>query len=154
MPRSHDRVRALLIASGEAVRAAFKAAESKHIEAVLHPLRQPTDLAETASGFDVVLIDVDIATDLQLVREVSALPDAPAVIAIASRGFSGKPLEYVLVMAEVRGASATLAGGVGRSRKIAPRAAVSAAPDICSRSSTFVPTLPICGKVNATIWAM
>jgi len=112
MPRSHDRVRALLIASGETVRAAFKAAESKHIEAVLHPLRQPMDLAETASGFDVVLIDVDNATDLQLVREVSALPDAPAVIAIASRGFSGKPLEYVLVMAEVRGASATLAGAV------------------------------------------
>jgi hypothetical protein len=83
MPKSHDGVRALLIASGEAVRAAFKAAESKHIEAVLHPLRQPTDLAETASGFDVVLIDVDNATDLQLVREVSALPDAPAVIAIA-----------------------------------------------------------------------
>lgn len=77
MPRSHDRVRALLIASGEAVRAAFKAAESKHIEAVLHPLRQPTDLAETASGFDVVLIDVDNATDLQLERDHFALKRYP-----------------------------------------------------------------------------
>jgi predicted O-methyltransferase YrrM len=112
MPRSQDRIRALLIASGEAQRAAFKAAESKDIEAVLHPLRQPAVLAEEASGFDVVLIDLDNATDLQLISSVCALPDAPAVIAIASRGFSGKPLEYVLVMAEIRGASATVAGEV------------------------------------------
>jgi hypothetical protein len=47
-----------------------------------------------------------------------------------------------------------LAGAVGTSRKIAPRAAVAAEPDICSRSSMFVPTLPMCGKVKATIWAM
>jgi hypothetical protein len=47
-----------------------------------------------------------------------------------------------------------LAGSVGRSRKIAPRAAVSAEPDICSMSSTLVPVLPTCGKVKATIWAM
>ena len=46
------------------------------------------------------------------------------------------------------------AGAVGASRKIAPRAAVSAEPDICSMSSIFVPTLPTCGKVKATIWAM
>lgn len=112
MPRSNDRVRALLIASGEAARAAFKAAGSKDIEAVLHPLRQPAALAVEASGFDVVLIEVDTAADLQLVSEVCALPGTPAVIAIASRGFSGKPLEYVLVMAEIRGASATLAGAL------------------------------------------
>ena len=47
-----------------------------------------------------------------------------------------------------------LAGGVGRSRKIAPRAAVAAEPDICSRSSAVVPVLPTWGKVKATIWAM
>jgi hypothetical protein len=47
-----------------------------------------------------------------------------------------------------------LAGAVGRSRKIAPRAAVCADPDICSMSSTLVPTLPMWGKVKATIWAM
>lgn len=112
MPRSNDRVRALLIASGEAVRAAFKAAESKDIEAALHPLGQPAVLAEEASGFDVVLIEVDTDTDLQLVTEVCALPGNPAVIAIASQGSPGKPLEYVLVMAEIRGASATLAGAL------------------------------------------
>ena len=47
-----------------------------------------------------------------------------------------------------------LAGGVGTSRKIAPRAAVCAEPDICSRSSAVVPVLPMWGKVKATIWAM
>ena len=31
---------------------------------------------------------------------------------------------------------------------------VSAEPDICSMSSMFVPTLPMWGKVKATIWAM
>ena len=39
-------------------------------------------------------------------------------------------------------------------RKIAPRAAVSAEPDICSMSSTFTPTLPMCGNVKATICDM
>ena len=47
-----------------------------------------------------------------------------------------------------------LAGSVGTSRKIAPRAEVSEPPPICSMSSTLVPTLPTCGKVKAKIWLM
>jgi hypothetical protein len=112
MPRSFARIRALLIASREATRAAFKAAESADIEACLHPLRRPASAAEVASVFEVVMIDVDAARDLQLVSELCARPGSAAVVALASRGFAGKSLEYVLVMAEIRGASATLAGDV------------------------------------------
>jgi hypothetical protein len=47
-----------------------------------------------------------------------------------------------------------LAGSVGASRKIAPRAEVSDPPPICSTSSTLVPVFPTCGKVKARIWLM
>jgi hypothetical protein len=67
-------------------------------------------VAEVASGFDAVMIDMDAASDLQLVSELCARPGSPAVVAFARRGFAGKSLEYVLVMAEIRGLSATLAG--------------------------------------------
>jgi ribosomal protein S5 len=67
-------------------------------------------VAEVASGFDVVMIDMDAASDLQLVSELCARPGSPAVVALARRGFAGKSLEYVLVMAEVRSVSAKLAG--------------------------------------------
>jgi len=135
MPGSFARVRALLIAPGEAARAAFKAAESADIEAILHPLRQPASGAEAASGFHVVLIDVETATDLQLVSELCARPGAPAVVVMASRGFAGMSLEYVLVLAETRGASATMAGPVDALefrhaiQAAAPRRQFAAAPD-------------------------
>ncbi len=135
MPRSFARVSALLIASGEATRAAFKAAGSADIEAVLHPLRRSASMAEVVSGFDVVVIDVDTASDLQLVSELCARPGSPAVVAMASRGFAGKSLEYMLVMAEVRGASATLAGQVDTSEfrnailAAAPRLQSAAGPE-------------------------
>ncbi len=52
------------------------------------------------------------------------------------------------------GSARQLAGGVGTSRKIAPRAAVWAPAPNCSTSSTFTPVLPTWGKVKATIWLM
>ena len=48
-------------------------------------------------------------------------------------------------------AARQLAAGVGRARKMAPTAARSAPPSSCSTSSKFTPTLPMCGKVKATI---
>lgn len=57
---------------------------------------------------DVVVVNVETAAGLALVAQICAREDAPAVIAIGGKGFGRKPLEHVLVLAEVRGAVATL----------------------------------------------
>lgn len=110
MRNSKGGVRALLIDPGEAARAAFKVAETADLKVVLHPEPWPTSVADAASGFDVVLIGVDTQVGLQLVEALCAFPGAPPVIAVASRGFAGKSLEHVLVLAELRGACATIIG--------------------------------------------
>lgn len=110
MRKSSGCIRALLIDPGDDTRAAFKASEAVDLKAVLHPAPWPTSVADTASGFDVVLIGVDTPAGLQLVEALCARPGTPPVVAVANRGFAGKSLEHVLVLAELRGACATIIG--------------------------------------------
>jgi Zn-dependent protease len=58
------------------------------------------------------MIDVDAASDLQLVSDLCTRPGSAAVVALARHSFAGKSLEYIAIVAEVRGVFATPAGHV------------------------------------------
>lgn len=57
---------------------------------------------------DVVVVNVETAAGLALVADIASRDDAPPIIAIGAKGFDRKPLEHVLLLAELRGAAAAL----------------------------------------------
>ena len=72
-------------------------------------LQTTTSIAEIeATSFcatDVVVIDLDVAGDLDFVCRIATRPDAPIVAVLASRGQADSTLEHTLTLAELRGAS-------------------------------------------------
>jgi hypothetical protein len=57
---------------------------------------------------DVVVVSVDTPGGLDLVTDLCSRPGMPPVIALAGRSANRKPLEHVLLLAELRGASLSL----------------------------------------------
>ncbi|MFT3722293.1 MAG: hypothetical protein QM773_01810 [Hyphomonadaceae bacterium] len=60
------------------------------------------------SDRDVVVVGVDSPAGLELVAKLCERPGMPPVIALGGKGAPGKPLEHVLVLAELRGAALSL----------------------------------------------
>jgi hypothetical protein len=67
-----------------------------------------TAVRDKLAAHDVVVIGVDCPAGLALVADIGARPDMPPVIAICGAGFEGKSPEHILLLAELRGAAATL----------------------------------------------
>lgn len=64
--------------------------------------------AAQLANADAVVIAVDQPRDLELVAGVCARGGLPPVIAVSGQGHGGRSLEDVLLLAELRGAVATL----------------------------------------------
>lgn len=62
---------------------------------------------------DVVIVCVQTPAQLALIATISARPNAPPVIAIGGEGFERKSLEHVLLLAELRGACASVPRPIG-----------------------------------------
>ena len=98
----------LAIDPDENFRSALGGAGNPRLTVTLHSPCWPSNIVKAAMGFDVVLIGVETALGLQVVADLCSRPSAPPVIAIGRKGFDGKSLEHILVLAEVRGAAATM----------------------------------------------
>lgn len=57
---------------------------------------------------DVLVVGVDSPAGLELVADLCRRPGMPPVIALGGKGSPGKPLEHVLLLAELRGAALSL----------------------------------------------
>ncbi len=110
MAETEPRIRVLLIDPDEAARTAFRGICEADIEACVHPLRWPASVADAPSGCDVVIVGVDTAVGLQVLADLCSRTGGPPAIGMAAAGFEGKSLEHVLLLAELRGAAATIAG--------------------------------------------
>lgn len=92
----------------KALHAELKSLSSVGMDVVLP---EAANLAAEGVNFadrDVVVINVDTQSGLALVAQIAQREDAPPVIAIGGKGFERKSLEHVLLLAELRGAAATL----------------------------------------------
>ncbi len=82
-------------------------AECPHGHDVL--IQSSTDSAEIeATAYrptDVVIIDLDVAGDLEVVRRIATRPNAPVVAVLIGRGLAGQTIERTVIQAELRGAS-------------------------------------------------
>lgn len=103
-----QRLRLLVIDPDEGLRAQVRSEHHAGIEFSLHAPRGPANPTEAAARFDVVLVGVDSMLGLQILADLCRSPGAPPVIGIAGHGFEGKSLEHILLLAEVRGAAATM----------------------------------------------
>jgi hypothetical protein len=69
----------------------------------------PTTLAGAAAHpaeeCDAIVLPIDSPAMLELLAALCAREGAPPVIAIAGRGWPGRPLEFILTLAELRGAA-------------------------------------------------
>ena len=57
---------------------------------------------------DVVVVGVDLPMGLELVARLCERPGMPPVIALGGKSAPGRPLEYILLLAELRGAALSL----------------------------------------------
>lgn len=67
---------------------------------------------ETVRDYDAVVVNLDLANGLDLLASLYSRPGATPVICVGSRGQGGRSLEHLLLLAEMRGASAALPGPI------------------------------------------
>ena len=103
-----ELLRLLVIDPDSGLRAQLQSGHRAGIEVTVHPPPWPSSPGDAAVGHDVVLVGVDSALGLQTLSDLCSTPGAPPVVGIAGHGFDGKSLEHVLLLAEVRGAAATI----------------------------------------------
>jgi len=84
------------------------------VEALEHPeikfatLTRAAASACSARDCDVLVMSIDTLASLDALAALGAREDAPLVIALAGAGWPGRPLEFILTLAELRGAAVGL----------------------------------------------
>jgi hypothetical protein len=108
MPDATGRFRAVIIDPDEGLRALFRTTHHAGLEITLHAPRWPSPASDAVEGYDVAIVGVDTPLGLQVLADLAGRPASVPVIGIAGQGFEGKSLEHILLLAEVRGAAATI----------------------------------------------
>lgn len=108
MGQCDKSLRLLVVDSDEKFRAELGAVTQVGIEVAFVDSSALLNFVMHATNRDVVVVCVDTPARLALLADVRKRPGAPPVIAIGGAGFEGKSLEHVLVLAELRGAAASL----------------------------------------------
>ena len=108
MGRRDKAIRMLVADRDEALRADLRSLSHIGVAVEFSDARTLDEIQPQLDRHDVVVVSVASGLDLKLITDLCSLPAAPAVIALAEAGFEGKPLEHTLLLAEIRGASATL----------------------------------------------
>jgi len=110
---------------------------------------------EALRGVDAIAIAVDTPRGLDLVADVSAWPGMPGIIAVGGQGHDGKSLEHVLLLAELRGAAATLV------KPFTPQELVAVAFSVCNlrpyrrasgQSGSPDRPAPLAGRIGRSGW--
>jgi hypothetical protein len=102
MTKAHDRFRILLVDPDDLLAADADALAHPEIEFISSPIAAASALP--AGACDVMVMSIDAPAALDLLATICAR-GAPPVIALAGRGWPGRPLEFVLTLAELRGAA-------------------------------------------------
>lgn len=108
MGQCDKSLRLLVVDTDAAFRSELRSLKHAGIEVVLVEPSVLIGAAAHVSNRDVVVVCVETAASLARVADICKRPDAPPVIAIAAAGFEHKSLEHVLLLAEMRGATAAL----------------------------------------------
>lgn len=67
---------------------------------------------DTIKDFDAVVVNLDHAIGLDVLAGLCSRPNSAPVIGLGSRGQTGRSLEHLLLLAELRGAAAALPGPI------------------------------------------
>lgn len=82
----------------------------KAAHVILHTTAAVAEIEATPfCSTDVVIVDLDIAGDLDFVSRIATRPNAPIVAVLAGHGQPNQSLEHTLTLAELRGASVVFA---------------------------------------------
>lgn len=104
----HDKAIRMLVADrDEALRTDLRSLSHIGVSVEFSDARTLDEIRPQLDRHNVVVVSVASGLDLNLISDLCNLSAAPAVIALAEAGFDGKPLEHTLLLAEIRGASAT-----------------------------------------------
>lgn len=108
MGQRDNRLRILILDSDEAFRSEMQSLAHPGVEVAFPDSDHFAELKTQLTDRDVVVVCVDCPVGLALVADLCARPGAPPVLAIGAAGFDNKSLEHVLILAEMRGAVASL----------------------------------------------
>lgn len=108
MGQCDKSLRLLVVDPDEKFRAELGALKQVGIEVAFVEPSGLLNCVTHATNRDVVVVCVETPARLALLADVCKRPDAPPVIAIGGAGFERKSLEHILVLAELRGAAASL----------------------------------------------
>ena len=108
MGQCDTALRVVVVDPDETFRAELGALIHVGIEVVFVEPPALADITMQWTNRDVVVVCVGTPKALALVAALCGHPLAPPVIAVGGAGFEGKSLEHILLLAEVRGAVATL----------------------------------------------
>lgn len=106
MTHAHGRLRIVLVEPDDLLAADAKALAHPEIQFISLPLKAAS--ASPVENCDVIVLSVDAPASLDLLAKLCGQEDAPPVIALAGCGWPGRPLEFILTLAELRGASLAL----------------------------------------------
>lgn len=107
MGQCDKALRLVVVDPDESFRAELKSLSHVGIDVVFAEPEAIAEAAVTMTSRDVIVVCVQTPARLALIATICAKPGAPPVIAIGGAGFEHKPLEHVLVLAELRGACAS-----------------------------------------------
>ena len=106
MTQPLQRFRILLVDPDDLL--AADAGALSHPEIEFLPTTLPAASAQPAGDCDAIVLPIDSPATLELLAALCGREDAPPVIAIAGSGWAGRPLEFILTLAELRGAAVGL----------------------------------------------
>lgn len=84
---------------------------------------------EQVQNADAVVVSVDCQSGIDLLASICSRPGMPPVIAVGGDGYAGKSLEFILLLAELRGAAATMI------KPFDPQELAAVAYSVCNRPS-------------------
>src|SRR5262245_19558575 len=99
MTQALGRLRILLVDPDDLLAADAEALAHPEIEFLT--LTRAATLSYSVEDRDVVVMQIDTPAALDLLAAFCARENAPVVIALAGRSWPGRPLEFVLTLAEL-----------------------------------------------------
>lgn len=106
MTQAHGLLRIILVEPDDHLAADAESIASPEIQFLALPFSAA--MKHPVESCDAIVLSIDSPASLDLLAKLCARENAPPVIALAGRGWPGRPLEFVLTLAEIRGASLAL----------------------------------------------
>jgi len=112
MGKNTGKVRILLVGASPLLEAEARDFDHPAIAFVTADPARVAASRETATDCDVVVVNLDHLGGLDLVADLCSRPGAGPVIGLGALGVTGRSLEHLLLLAELRGAALAIPGPI------------------------------------------